>query len=75
MDRGKAGGRSWVRMGGALAPPRTRLTHKMPSQLPWIDILPHYRATRGSELKLEVTQSSCLDGCFWVWPWASWTSR
>ena len=30
MDRGKAGGRSWVRMGGALAPPRTRLTHKMP---------------------------------------------
>jgi hypothetical protein len=30
LDRGKAGGRSGVRMGGALAPPRTRLTHKMP---------------------------------------------
>ena len=45
-----------MRMGGALAPPSTRLTHKVASQdVPWIEIMAHYQPTRGTELDLEIS--------------------
>ena len=62
MDRRKAGGRSGVRMSGAIAPPRTRLSLSVEPQVPWIEILGYYRASRGTVLDLKVKGSRCCDG-------------